>query len=196
VVTNKAAIKNNGLLGDAILAWFTPLDENLDGTAYTNEVYMMVVNALTSPDGSATDCLQQIRLNFVDKPSTSSVLILDPLTGQIVTNALPIVNTRRQLAVDLNGGDGLLFKFNTGAPFVGFVTPAPAQLSARNQGTNFIVSMQGTLGARYELQSSPSLSPATWSTLTNVVLTSSPYVFTDAPPSTDLARYYRAVGVR
>jgi hypothetical protein len=196
VVTNKAAIKNNGLLGDGIIAWFKPLDENLDGTAYNNEIYMMVVNALTSPDGTAADCLQQIRLNFLDTTATSKLLMLDPLTGQIVTNALPIVNTRRQLAVDLNGGDAILFKFNTGAPFVGFITPTPAQLTGQDQGTNFVVRMQGALGARYQLQTSPSLSPPSWTTLTNIVLTSSPFVFADAPASSDTARYYRAVGVQ
>jgi hypothetical protein len=195
VVTNKAAIKNDGLMGDVIIAWFTPLDESLDGPAFSNEIYMMVVNGLSAPDGTAADCLQQIKLNFVNTTATSSLLMLDPLTGQITTNALPIVSTRRQLAVDLNGGDAILFKFNTGAPFVGFITPARALLSAQNQGTNFVVNMQGTLGARYQLQASPSLSPASWSTLANVVLTSSPYVFTDAGTSTATSRYYRAVGV-
>jgi hypothetical protein len=194
VVTNKAAIKNNGLLGDAIIAWFTPLDENLDGTSYTNEIYMMVVNGLTSPDGTAADCMQQIRLNFLDTAATSKLLMLDPLTGQITTNALPVVSTRRQLAVDLNGGDAILFKFNTGAPFVGFITPTPALLQAQHQGTNLFLRMQGALGARYQVQASPSLSPASWATLTNVVLTSSPYAFADTATAT--ARYYRAVGVQ
>jgi hypothetical protein len=194
VVTNKAAIKNSGLLGDAIISWLRPLDENLDGTAYTNEIYMMVVNALTSPDGTAADCMQQIRLNFVDTAATTKLLMLDPATGQITTNTLPVVSTRRQLAVDLNGGDAILFKFNTGAPFVGFITPTPAQLSAQNRGTNFVLSMQGALGARYRLQSSPTLSSPAWTDLTNVVLSSSPFVLTDAPPVA--ARYYRAVGVK
>jgi len=194
VVTNKAGIKNNGLLGDAIIAWFKPLDENLDGTAYTNEIYMMVVNGLTSPDGTAADCLQQIRLNFVDTTATSKLLMLDPVSGQVVTNSLPLVtSTRRQLAVDLNGGDAVLFKFNTGAPFVGFIPPTRAQLSARKQGTTIVLSVQGTLGARYLVQTSPSLSSPTWTILTSVVLTSSPYVLTDA--SAAGARYYRAVGI-
>jgi hypothetical protein len=192
-VTNKAGIKNNGLLGDAIIAWFKPLDENLDGTAFTNEIYMMVVNGLTSPDGTAADCLQQVRLNFVDTAATSKLLMLDPVTGQVVTNSLPVVSTRRQLAVDLNGGDAVLFKFNTGAPFVGFVPPTRAQLSARKQSTNIVLSLQGALGARYQVQTSPSLSSPTWTTLTSVVLTSSPYVVTDASAAN--ARYYRAVGI-
>lgn len=195
VVTNKAAIKNNGLLGDAILAWFTPLDENLDGTNYSNEIYMMVVNGLTDPTGTAADCQQQVRLNFLNTTATSSVLLLDPSTGQVITNALPIVSTRRQLAVDLNGGDAILFKFNTGAPFVGFVPPGPARLSAQKQGNGISISLDGTLGARYQLQFANSLSNPTWATLTNTVLVSSPFVLQDNAQPATAARYYRAVGV-
>jgi hypothetical protein len=196
VVTNKAAIKNNGLLGDAILAWFTPLDENLDGTNYNNEIYMMAVNGLTDPTGAAADCLQQIRLNFLDTTATASVLMLDPTTGKVTTNALPLVSTRRQLAVDLNGGDAILFKFNTGAPFVGFVQPAAARLTVQKPARGISLSLDGTLGARYLLQSASSLSTPTWMTLTNTVLVSSPFVFQDNPAPTDSARYYRAVGVQ
>lgn len=195
VVTNKAAVKNDGLLGDAILAWFKPLDENFDGTNYNNEVYIMAVNALTSPTGSAADCMQQIRLNFIDAPATASIVMLNSSTGQLVTNALPIVNTRRQLSVDLNGGDAVLFKFNTGAPFVGFLQPAPARLSVMKASENTLVQMEGTIGARYLLQAGSSLSSGGWKTLTNVVLTSSPYVFTEGAQSGSV-RYYRAVGIR
>jgi hypothetical protein len=195
VVTNKAAVKNDGLLGDAILAWFKPLDENFDGTNYNNEIYMMAVNALTSPTGTAADCMQQIRLNFIDVPATTNVIMLNSATGQLTTNNLPIVNTRRQLSVDLNGGDAVLFKFNTGAPFVGFLQPAPARLSVTKQPGNTVVRLEGTVGARYLLQASSSVSSPSWTTLTNVVLTSSPFVFTESNVA-GLTRYYRAVGIR
>ena len=195
VVTNKAGIKNNGLLGDAIISWFKPLDENLDGTRYTNEIYMMVVNGLTAPDGTAADCLQEIRLNFLDTTATSKLLMLDSVTGQLTTNVLPIVNTRRQLVLNLNGGDAVLFKFNTGAPFVGFIDPTPARLSARKQGASAVLGLEGALGARYQLQASSSLFPANWTTLTNCVLASSPCIFSDTVSAT-APRYYRAVGVR
>jgi hypothetical protein len=195
VVTNKAAAKNNGLLGDAIIAWFKPLDETFDGLNYTNETYIMVVNALTDPTGTAADCMQQIRLNFLDTPATSSVLMLDPLIGKVTTNALPIVNTRRQLAVDLNGGDAILFKFNTGAPFVGHVVPAAARLAAARNSNQTTLTLQGTIGARYQIQSSPSLSAANWNTLTNFFLPATPYAFSDTTAPNAPARFYRAVGV-
>ena len=72
VVTNKGAIKNNGLLGAAILAWFKPLDESMDGTNHSNEIYMMVVNGLTAADGTAADCLQEIKLNFLNSGAAAS----------------------------------------------------------------------------------------------------------------------------
>ena len=52
VVANKGT-RNGGQPGDVILAWFKPLDEGFDGPNYTNEVYLMVVNALTDPTGTA-----------------------------------------------------------------------------------------------------------------------------------------------
>jgi len=195
VVTNKAAIKNDGLLGDAIIAWFTPLDESFDGTNYSGQIYMMVVNALTATNGSVADCIQQIRLNFVDTAATASILMLDPLTGQVTTNALPIVSTRRQLAVDLNGGDAILFKFNTGAPFVGFVPPSAARLSASKAGSQTTLTIQGTVGARYQIQSAASLPATNWTTLTNLLLPSSPFIFNDITSSNASRMFYRAVGI-
>jgi hypothetical protein len=119
-VTNKAGIKNNGQPGHVILSWFKPLDESFDGPSYTNEVYLMVVNALTDPAGAAADCLQEIKLNFDFTNALTSVETLDSATGQLQTNTLPVLsNTVRQLILNLNGGDAALFKFSDGAPFVG-----------------------------------------------------------------------------
>lgn len=120
VVTNKAGVKNNGLNGEVIIAWFKPLDESFDGPNFTNEIYLMVVNGLTATDGTAADCMQEIKLNFRDDAATRRVVGLDSATGQLRTNALPLVSTRRQLTLELNGGDAALFKFDDGAPFVGF----------------------------------------------------------------------------
>jgi len=194
-VTNKGAIKNDGLVGEVILSWLTPLDESLDGTNYSNQVYMMVVNGLTAPEGTAADCLQEIKLNFSGLSGTmTNLLMLDPVSGQITTNSLPLLNTRRQLVLNLNGGDAALFKFNTGAPFVGFVAPTPAQLNAEQQATNINLSLKGALGARYELQTASSLQGANWTVRTNIVLTSSPYNFVDDIAG-ERTRYYRAAGI-
>jgi hypothetical protein len=88
-----------------------------------------------------------------------------------------------------------LFKLNTGAPFVGFINPGPARLSAQKQGTNIAIGVQATPGARYLLQSSASLTNPSWTTLTNTVLVSSSFVFQQSLGLSNSAHYYRAVGV-
>jgi hypothetical protein len=123
-VTNKGAV-NNGQRGDVIISWFTPLDESFDGFNHTNEVYLMVVNGLTDPAGSAASCLQEIRLNFQFPAGITGLVMLDPLTGQLQTNTLPTVGAVRQLVLNLNGGDAVLFKVANGAPFVG-LSPLPS----------------------------------------------------------------------
>jgi hypothetical protein len=195
-VTNKAGVKNSGLPGDVIIAWFTPLDESFDGPNYTNEVYMMVVNALTDTTGTAADCMQEIKLNFI--PSVpSAVVILDPETGLLQTNTMPIIPSsggRRQLVLDLNGGDAALFKFADGAPFVGHITPQTPKLSVAMQaGAPAISLSQLTPGARYQLQSAPLLTSPAWTNLTSLLLTNSSYLYLDA--ATSDARFYRVVGM-
>jgi hypothetical protein len=191
-VTNKAGIKNGGQAGDVILAWFKPLEEGLDGSGYTNEIYMMVVNGLSDPTGSAEDCLQEIKLNFAFPPSMTSVQVLDPVTGQVVNQSLPVVSTRRQLVLNLNGGDAALFKFATGAPFVGWASPA--RLTLERNGNAPALGIQGAAWAPYRVESIPSLSSNNWSILTNFLLPSTPYLFLDPAASNAPARFYRVIG--
>jgi hypothetical protein len=114
-VTNKAGIKNNGYPGDVIISWFEPLDA-ADG----NSIYMMVVNGLSDPTGTVGDCLQEIKLNFVDSAATANIYWLDSTTGVVKLRSLPLVGTRRQLVLPLNGGGVFFFKFNDGAAFIGY----------------------------------------------------------------------------
>jgi hypothetical protein len=122
VVTNPGT-KNNGQPGDVIISWFKPLDESFDGPDHTNEVYLMVVNGLTDTNGTAADCAQEIKLNFLD--TFTAVELLDPVTGLAQAQVLPVVSTRRQLVLNLNGGDAALFKIADGAPFVGAQLTGP-----------------------------------------------------------------------
>ena len=121
-VTNTGT-KNSGQRGDVILSWFKPLDESFDGHDHTGEVYLMVVNGLTDPTGTAADCRQEIKLNFNFSTGLTGVDVLDPLTGNLQTQTLPVVSGARQLVLNLDGGDAALFKFSNGAPFVGFPLP-------------------------------------------------------------------------
>lgn len=193
-LTNKAGVVNNGLPGDVIIAWFRPLDESLDGTNFNNEIYFMVVNALTSTNGTAADCLQEIKLNFLTSAPTS-VVMLDPETGLLQTNTLPVVSSKRQLVLDLNGGDAALFKFNDGAPFVGFIPPAQPRMDVTIQsGLPAINLSQLTPGARYQVQYTTQLTNPVWNTLAGVLLTNSTCTITDLVTTT--GAFYRAVGIR
>jgi hypothetical protein len=195
-VTNKAGIMNDGLPGEVIIAWFRPLDENFDGPNYTNELYFMVVNGLTATNGTAADCLQQIRLNFTSVVP-SAVVMLDPVSGTLQTNTMPVIPNsggRRQLVLELNGGDAALFKFNNGAPFVGFVKPAAARLGIRWQSGQATVSLaELTPGTRYQLQSAPALPNSSWAVLTELLPTNSSWEFLDV--NSFNGNFYRAVGL-
>jgi hypothetical protein len=195
-LTNKAGVVNSGLPGDVIMAWFRPLDESFDGPNYTNELYFMVVNALTATNGTAADCMQEITLKFL-AAAPSSVVMLDPETGLLHTNTMAIIPNsggRHQLVLDLNGGDAALFKFNDGAPFVGFIPPAQPQLGINLlSGKPCINLSQLTPGARYRVQCSPLLANSTWSTLTDLLLTNSTCRFLDL--TTSNGAFYRAVGI-
>ncbi len=195
VVTNKAGVKNSGLPGDVIISWFKVLDESMDGTTYSNEVYMMVVNALSDPTGTAADCMQEIKLNFLVGTNISAVTMIDPETGLLTTNTMPVLagsgsSTKRQLVLDLNGGDAVLFKFADGAPFVGQLS-AP-KLSAHVQSGNPTITIQGTPYSNYRLDWSTNMTSGGWNVLTNINIPTSPYTFTDITAGTG-PRFYRAV---
>jgi hypothetical protein len=113
--------KNDGLKGDFLISWFQVLDESLDGSNHTGEWYFMVTNSLVDPTGSAADTRQTIQINFAANVPTQ-VERLNRDTGQIDLVDLEIIPStggRRKLVVNLDGGTADLFKFNTGAPFVG-----------------------------------------------------------------------------
>jgi hypothetical protein len=198
-VTNPGT-NNGGVPGQVIIAWFKLLDENLDGPNYTNEVYMMVVNALTANTGTAASCMQTIKLNFeTGTNAITAVNMLDLESGAITTNTMPVISgsgntTKRQLVLSLNGGDAAFFKFADGAPFVGHVPPAAPKLSASLQGGFPAITVQGTSLARYQLQSAPT--PAgNWSAVATRLFTNSSAAFVDTTASNTSSIFYRAVGI-
>ena len=111
------------LPGDVLLSWFKVLDESFDGPS-TNEIYFILLNGLTDPTGSAADCTQNIRLNFLS--TMPGIQMLNPDTGNVDLINVPIDPTtgRKLWDVTLGGGEAALFKFNDGAPFVGIPEPA------------------------------------------------------------------------
>jgi len=117
--------------GDVLVGYFKPVHKSLDGTNTTNENYFMIVNGLYGNDSESTT--QNIHLNF-DFGTTStinSLLRLNRLTGNIEVLSLikesPAGNNY-YFDLVLNGGEGDLFKYNDGVPFVGV-----ANLSVLNE---------------------------------------------------------------
>jgi len=150
VVTNLGS-RNAGLRGDVIISWFKPLDASLDDPAdVDDQLYFMVVNAFTGPDGAAADFRQRITVNFVSAVG-ETIQYLDSDTGEVELLNLPFApttQTRRQLIIELDGGEGMLFKFNTGDPFLGASAAASADFDADGDvdGADFLTWQRG-LGA-------------------------------------------------
>jgi hypothetical protein len=118
-------IKNNGLPGDVIISWFKLLDESFDGPDFHDEVYFMVTNGLTALDGTSADCRQQIQLDFGSFKSPyayTTIERLNPDTGNVEPVALTAIGGKKRLTLNVDGGSCELFKFPTGAPFVGMVS--------------------------------------------------------------------------
>lgn len=141
VVTNTGT-KNNGLPGDVWLAWFKALDESYDGPNYTGETYMMVVNGLTDPTGTAANCHQQVKLNWAFADGITNVQRVRQDNGQIEVVDCPIIPNsggRRQLTLELDGGTGDLFKFNDTANFIGI---EPVDLTPPGPVTSFTATPQ------------------------------------------------------
>lgn len=122
---------NNSLTGDVIVSYFMPLVESDDGAAFEHEWYFMITNALSPDNTTPADCAQLITLNFDFRDSgIDSLERLNRLTGQI--ELIPLIHDGGSLyhyAFTLAGGVGDLFKFNTGAVFVGIeAVPEPSVL--------------------------------------------------------------------
>ena len=119
---------NGGLRGDVLVGYFNPLLESYDGPDFSNELYFMITNGLSDPGALVADTRQQITLNFDFKTSgITSLLRLSRDTGQVEQVPLIFDSTSHyHLDLTLDGGTGDLFKFNDGAPFVGFDVPEPS----------------------------------------------------------------------
>ena len=126
---------NNGKPGDVIVGIFKVLHESFDGDQYNNEKYFMVTNGLSDGSGTAAQTQQQIRLTFdMGSSGITSIQRLSRNTGTV--EIIPLTadgNGGYYVDIVLDGGTGDLFKYNTGAPFVGIE-------EAENQAPSLVVS--------------------------------------------------------
>jgi len=101
---------------DVVISKFEPLHEVFDGPDYSGQIYFMVINAYTPVDGIPSSAARTITLTI-----GGGITALESIN--LTTGAVEVIPvTGGTVAVTLDGGRGKLFKFQTGAPFVGFYT--------------------------------------------------------------------------
>ncbi len=124
---NYRGIVNNGLRGDVVVGYFKPLDESLTTPGYADDPYFMIVNGLSDPNGSADDCLQEIRIDFdFGQTGYDHLLKMSRDTGEV--EAVQLVHdggSNYHLYAYLEGGTGDLYKYPTGGLFVSAPEPEP-----------------------------------------------------------------------
>lgn len=114
---------NHGKKGDVIIGYFKPLLESFDGDDYKDQTYFMIVNALTDTKGSGAACRQRITIDFdFGKSGINSLQRLDRRTGDVIVidGLQRLGGSKYRYVLELDGGKGDLFKYNTGAPFISF----------------------------------------------------------------------------
>ncbi len=113
--------KNDGLEGDVIVGYFESIDVSFSDVGFEDDIYFMILNGLSDDSGTAAETAQTISLNFDFLSSgIDSLLRLSRDTGLI--EQVPLVSdggSQYHLDLTLDGGTGDLFKFNTGATFLG-----------------------------------------------------------------------------
>jgi hypothetical protein len=125
VTVQNLGSENSGYEGSVLFGYFRPLDESFDGAGYENEQYFMVVNSLSSVTADEAACRQRIQLNFdFGDSGITELLRVSRATGELEVVPLQhLGGTQYRLDFELGGGMGDLFKFDTGAPFVGMDGP-------------------------------------------------------------------------
>jgi hypothetical protein len=104
--------------GDLLIGHFETAVEEADGPTFQDERYFMLVNLLMHETQNAD---QQIHMEFdFGTSGINSLQRLNRLTGEV--EVVPLVHdggSIYHLDLAFAGGTGDLFKYNTGAPFIG-----------------------------------------------------------------------------
>jgi hypothetical protein len=150
------------LPGDVVIGYFKPLDESFDGSSYSNQEYFMVVNGLTDLQADAAGSTQNITIDFnFGSSGINSLQRMRRSDGVVETISIggsyddltwtQTGPTTYRMVLTLAGGTGDLFKYNTGAPFVGDVDSSEPVLlpgDANNDGLVDVGDL-GILAANY-----------------------------------------------
>jgi hypothetical protein len=121
--TNEGTL-NNGLRGDVWVGYFHPMLSTDAGGLH--ELYFMILNGLSDPNGTSAQTDQLIRIDFDFLNSgITSLERLNRQTGAV--EVVPLISdggSHYHLLLDLGGGTADLFKYNDGTPFL---VPEPTQ---------------------------------------------------------------------
>jgi len=125
---------------DVVISQFEPLDESFDGTAFSGQTYFMLVNANAPINGTSADASRAITLDFdFGATGITELQSIDLVNGGVeVLPLTPMGGSLYSTTVTLDGGRGKLFKYNTGAPFVGaFLSVFDAVTGDYNSAANW-----------------------------------------------------------
>lgn len=119
---------NDGFAGDVLVGYFEPLSEAFDGPGHAGETYFMLVNSMAYPDRDSSEVRQRIHVTFdFGGSGITGLQRLSRFTGQVEPVVLePLGGSRYRLTLEYGGGEGDLYKFDNGAPFIVADEPAPA----------------------------------------------------------------------
>ncbi|RKX37797.1 MAG: hypothetical protein DRP64_16700 [Verrucomicrobia bacterium] len=106
---------------DVVISKFVPLHEDFDGSSYNNETYFFLLNGnVPWADTSKTpaNTAQTITLTMGGGITALEAIDLSSGAGAGTIETIPVIGGT--VSITLDGGRGKLFKFQTGAPWVGF----------------------------------------------------------------------------
>ena len=189
--------QNTPLNGDVLVGFFKPLHESFDGTNYQNQEYFMILNGLAWNAASVEETRQAITVNFdFGTNNISGLQRIRRSDGQVesikvggtysnLTWTATGVSTY-QLVLTLDGGTADLFKFDTGAPFVG--TTVPPAISIALAGINVVLSWPLPATA-VVLEATTTLAPPAWAAVSSPTVTNGSTVSVTVPATG--TKFYR-----
>ena len=189
--------QNTPLKGDVLVGFFKPLHESFDGTNYQNQDYFMILNGLSWSAATVADTRQAITVNFdfgtnniggLQRMRRSDGQVESIKVGGTYSNLTwtAMGASTYQLVLTLDGGTADLFKFNTGAPFVG-TTTSPT-ISITLSGTNVVLSWPLPATA-VVLEATTTLAPAAWGSVSLPAVTNGATVSVTVPATG--TKFYR-----
>ena len=170
----------------------------------------IVTNTATDPSGHQRSC------TFIVTVNSPIVVTLHPVSqvvqvGQSVIftaagSGYPMPSYQWQLnGVNISGATGASYAIPSSSfADIGFYSVVIANSVSSNVSSSasltFLdlkmlasVYLDGPIGASYQIESTPAVGPADWTIVTNITVSTQPYIYVDFSSATKTKRFYRAV---